>query len=95
MRAIQLRLGWQWAFVFTDGDPIVTRPRLAWHHTEFGRRSACEQFRIVHHPTAGWALLDAEWNPLATSSTVAGAQDRAEQIAARAAAAQNQRDPNP
>jgi hypothetical protein len=59
---------------------------LTWHHTEFGRRSTCEQYRIVR-TGAGWQLLDAQWEPLAKPvATIPAAQRQAERCAARAAA---------
>jgi hypothetical protein len=86
----QLRLAWQWAFVFADGAP-VSAPRLTWHHTEFGRRSTCERYRVVHEG-AGWSLLDADWNTIAVNyATIAAAQLRAEQHAERLAAIARQR----
>jgi len=61
--------------------------RLVWHHTEFGRRTACQTYRIVRH-AAGWQLLDAHWDPLAAPvATVALAQQIAEGVALRAARA--------
>jgi hypothetical protein len=86
----QLRLAWQWAFVFTDGAP-VSASRLTWHHTEFGRRSTCERYRIVHEGGA-WSLLDADWNAIAVNyATIAAAQQRAEQHADRLAVIARQR----
>jgi hypothetical protein len=81
--ATQLRLVWQWAFVFTDGAPVTAAPRLTWHHTEFGRRSDCERYRIVHNPAGGWWLLDARWDPIAAARDIAHAQQLAQQRAAR------------
>jgi hypothetical protein len=92
MHATQLRLGWQWAFVFTDGAP-VSAARLTWHHTEFGRRSDCERFRIVHNTAGGWWLLDADWNPIATTPDIPAAQQRAQQRAARDHYAAQKEDP--
>ena len=92
MRPTQLRLAWQWTFVFTDGAP-VTLARLSWHHTEFGRRSDDERYRIVHNSAGGWWLLDADWNPIATAPTIPAAQNRAEMLAGRAHA--QRQDPNP
>jgi hypothetical protein len=61
--------------------------QLTWDHTEFGRRSTCEQYRIVR-TGAGWHLLDADWDPLAPPvATIRAAQRQAERWAARAAAA--------
>jgi hypothetical protein len=59
---------------------------LTWHHTEFGRRTACGMYRIVHE-RGGWALLDRDWNPLCAAPTIVAAQQVAERLAARAAAA--------
>jgi hypothetical protein len=55
---------------------------LTWQHTEFGRRTACGSYRIVHKG-AGWQLLDADWNPLGEAATIAAAQQLAEKLAAR------------
>jgi hypothetical protein len=57
----------------------VTTP-LTWQHTEFGRRTPCGTFRIVHKGD-GWQLLDAEWNPLAEARSIAAAQQIAERFA--------------
>lgn len=58
---------------------------LTWHHTEFGRRSACETFHVVHD-SRGWLLLDADWNPIGDPApSVDAALNRAEQIATRLA----------
>jgi hypothetical protein len=57
--------------------------KLAWHHTEFGRRTACETYRIVHRG-GGWQLPDADWNPLAEPvATIDAAQATAARLAAR------------
>ena len=45
------------------GDLPVQTGALHWHHTEFGRRSACETYHVVHQGD-GWQLLDAAWNPI-------------------------------
>ena len=71
----------------TLGGPRVRRhepPRqtgsLTWHHTEFGRRSACETYHIVF--SDGWQLLDADWNALgAPHPTIEAACLRAEALA--------------
>ena len=58
---------------------------LVWHHTEFGRRSACETFHVVHSGS-GWLLLDADWNEIGDPTpSVDAALNRAEQVAARRA----------
>lgn len=44
-------------------DPPMQTGSLTWHHTEFGRRSACETYHVVHQGD-GWQLLDADWNPI-------------------------------
>jgi hypothetical protein len=59
---------------------------LTWHHTEFGRRTDCGTFRIVHQG-GGWQLLDADWNPLGAASSIPAAQQLAERLHARATAA--------
>lgn len=59
--------------------------RLSWVHTEFGRRTDCERYRIVRKGD-GWQLLDADWDPLAKPVlTIAAAQRQAERCAERAA----------
>ena len=84
MRAQQLPLVWQWAFLFAEAIPVT---RLAWEGTELGRRSTDRQFQIVRNFKAGgWRLLDAAWIEIATLPSLAAAEYRAEQIAARAAA---------
>lgn len=59
---------------------------LHWFHTELGRRTDDETYRIVRQG-GGWQLLDTNWDPLAPpSATIAEAQQIAERLAARAAA---------
>jgi hypothetical protein len=53
---------------------------LTWHPTEFGRRTACERYRIVFKG-GGWQLLDADWNPLADPTDMASAMLIAERLA--------------
>jgi hypothetical protein len=56
---------------------------LVWHATEFGRRSACGRYRIVH-TDGGWQLLDADWNAVAEPTRkIVEAQQLAERVAAR------------
>jgi hypothetical protein len=78
----QLRLAWQWAFVFTDGAPVTRR--LAWHHTEFGRRTDDERLHIVHQRGGGWELLNTAWDVIGTAPTIADAEQLAERLEARA-----------
>jgi len=63
-------------------DPPSTTGTLQWHHTELGRRTDDEQYRIVRHGD-GWVLLDAEWNGLAVARTIKDAQQLAERLARR------------
>jgi len=44
-------------------DPPMQTGTLTWQHTEFGRRTACETYHVVHQGE-GWQLLDAAWDPL-------------------------------
>lgn len=56
---------------------------LAWHSTEFGRRTDCGTFRIVH-TDAGWQLLDADWNAICQATRkIPESQQIAERIAAQ------------
>jgi hypothetical protein len=55
---------------------------LTWHHTELGRRTTCEQYRIVRHGD-GWVLLDADWTSLGVARTIEEAQQLAERVAKR------------
>jgi hypothetical protein len=56
---------------------------LVWHATEFGRRSDCGRYRIVH-TDGGWQLLDANWNAVAEPTRkIVEAQQLAERVAAR------------
>jgi len=56
---------------------------LSWHHTEFGRRTACETYHVVHQGD-GWQLLDAAWDPLGPPvRTIEEAMHQAERHAAR------------
>lgn len=60
--------------------------KLRWHHTEFGRRTDCETYRIVREGE-GWQLLDADWTPIGPwSPTIGAALNQADRVAARAAA---------
>jgi hypothetical protein len=60
--------------------------KFRWHHTEFGRRSDCETYRIVRDGV-GWQLLDCEWNPIGDwTPTIEAALYQADRAAARAAA---------
>ena len=63
-------------------DPPSTTGTLKWHHTELGRRTDDERYRIVRHGD-GWVLLDAEWNDLGVARTIEEAQQLAERLAAR------------
>jgi hypothetical protein len=56
---------------------------LTWHHTEFGRRTDCLQYRIVRKGDQACQLLDADWNFLAACPNIAAAQRVAEQLALR------------
>ena len=57
---------------------------LTWHHTELGRRSTCERYRILRQGD-NCRLLDGEWNPLGElCPSIEAAQRLAEQIEARA-----------
>jgi hypothetical protein len=78
----QLRFEWTAAAWRRRRVPINV---LTWHHTEFGRRTDCGTFRIVHQG-GGWQLLDADWNPLGTAPTIPGAQQLAERLLARSRA---------
>jgi hypothetical protein len=78
-RAQQLRFEFTGAAWHRRRVPINV---LTWHHTEFGRRTDCERFRIVHQG-ASWQLLDADWNPLGAAPTIAAAQQLAERVVAR------------
>jgi hypothetical protein len=53
---------------------------LTWHPTEFGRRSACERYRIIFK-SKGWQLLDANWDPLAEPTDMQSAMLIAERLA--------------
>lgn len=55
---------------------------LRWHHTELGRRTDDERYRIVRHGDS-WVLLDAAWNDLGVCRTIEAAQQLAERLAAR------------
>ena len=58
---------------------------LKWLHTELGRRTPDETYRVVRQ-RGGWQLLDREWEPLAPPcDTIAEAQQLAERMAARTA----------
>jgi hypothetical protein len=60
--------------------------KLQWWHTELGRRTPDETYRVVRQ-NGGWQLLDREWLPLAPPcATIVEAQQIAERLAARAAA---------
>jgi len=84
VRPTQLRLPWQWAFVFTDGAPVTAAPRLTWHHTEFGRRSDDLRFHIVTRAGGGWELLEGDdWILVAVAPDLPRAQQLAQQRAAR------------
>jgi len=68
-------------------DPPMQTGALTWQHTEFGRRTICETYHVVHQGE-GWQLLDADWNPLAPAvRTIEEAMHQAERHAARAVAA--------
>ena len=56
---------------------------LRWHHTEFGRRTDCERFRLVYRDRGGWQLLDADWNILADPTDMLTAMQLAERLAKR------------
>lgn len=76
-------------------EPADTTGTLAWHHTEFGRRTDCETYRIVHK-AAGWLLLDAEWNPIGDPvPTIPIAQQLAERHARSAKAVAERSTGNP
>jgi len=60
-------------------DPVGT---LVWHHTEFGRRTDDERYRIIR-VGAAWQLLDAEWNALTLPGTMAEMMLAAERLVAR------------
>ena len=54
---------------------------MTWHATEFGRRTACQRFRVVH-TDKGWQLMDAEWRPLGQATRkIVEAQQLAERFA--------------
>jgi hypothetical protein len=60
---------------------------LVWHATEFGRRTECGTYRIVH-TDGGWQLLDDNWNAVAEPTRkIVEAQQLAERVAARRRAA--------
>jgi hypothetical protein len=61
-------------------EPAATTGLLHWHHTEFGRRTDCGRFRVVHAGSA-WAVLDADWTQIARADSVAAAQALAERMA--------------
>lgn len=59
--------------------------KLSWHHTEFGRRTDCETYRVVREGD-GWQLLDVDWNPIGDPvATIAAAMNEADRQASRAA----------
>lgn len=60
--------------------PDLQCGHLHWHHTELGRRTDDEAFRIVRMGD-GWALLDAAWNSLGVCRTIPEALQLADQIA--------------
>jgi hypothetical protein len=69
-------------------EPTHQTGTLTWHHTEFGRRTDCETYRVVREGD-GWQLLDADWTPIGSwAPTIDQAQYQAERHAARAIAAQ-------
>lgn len=41
--------------------PSPTPAGLTWEATEFGRRTACHRFRIIHRD-GGWQLVDDDWS---------------------------------
>ena len=55
---------------------------MKWHHTELGRRTDDEQYRIVRHGD-GWVLLDAEWHDVGVCRSIEEAQQLAERLARR------------
>ena len=56
---------------------------LTWQATEFGRRTECGTYRVVH-TDAGWQLLDADWNAIGQATRkIAESQQIAERIAAQ------------
>lgn len=64
-------------------EPPAVSGVLRWLHTELGRRTPDEQYRIVRQG-GGWQLLDVEWMPLAEPvETIHAAQQLAERLAAR------------
>lgn len=65
-------------------DPPSSTGTLTWHHTELGRRTNDDRYRIVRHGD-GWVLLDAEWNDLGVARTIEEAQQLAERLARRSA----------
>lgn len=66
-------------------EPAHQTGTLTWHHTEFGRRTDCETYRVVREGD-GWQLLDADWTPIGSwTPTIDQAQYQAERHAARAA----------
>jgi len=65
-------------------DPPMQTGTLSWQHTEFGRRTNCERYHVVHQGD-GWQLLDADWTAIAPAvRTIEEAMHQAERHAARA-----------
>jgi hypothetical protein len=55
---------------------------LVWQATEFGRRTECGTYRVVH-TDRGWQLLDADWNVIGQPTRkIAESQQLAERVVA-------------
>jgi len=62
-----------------QAEPVGT---LVWHHTELGRRTDDERYRIIRAGDA-WQLLDHNWNALALPGTMEDMYRAAERLEAQ------------